>query len=317
VSTGAVPTPEPASTRSKVPRELINLILLWLLGTGVSVWLCLFTDWFEKFLVIIGGGSLLAWPVVLSKIIPERRLEAWHAVIYAKVFRSGVVTFLLAMLLAMGGLASSLFTAIEVRSIYDLKDRTVRIGSKPAIIETTVKQGESVRQILGPKLGGGDYRVKIAGYPEITARPRPWRRANVRIPTDVRRPAILLRPSTSVIDRARSSPRKLHIKAEAGEAIVNNFQGNGVWIGCEGDVDVPDVLVQRWKASIVSEEAAQAYSVFWTDTKESTPILPLRAGETITVRQVRRDGTATPEVLITVKDPELGGEPQVEDYADF
>lgn len=296
----------------------LNLVLLILLGVGISGWLLRYTDWFPIVGGLLGLGGAFAWIAFLTNIVGDARkkqlqqwldqsvLQRWHATVY------------IAVLAILGlGVASSQGT-IVVEHLEGSADRLVRIyavAAQPdaeptALVAGPVRltPGATQKHLMTTSwLNRTEFWIEVTGLPAIRETVRGWHRAELVVPGSfISRPVILVRPDAVVSRTASNIKYQLTVEVD-GAAIgeLDDYQGELVWIGCNIGVTVPTERRERWREELIEGTHPPPG---WSRHKHIAPWRLLRPGQDVVVRLLKEDKTEYVVASATVGVPERSGD---------
>lgn len=284
-----------------IKRVLLNLGLLIALGVGISGWMLYYTDWFPVVGGLLGLGGLFTWIAFVSGLLKDERKEE---------FQEGFERLVLlerrtwmAVLLA-GGLFllwASLHGTIVVRSLADDTDRTVEIQGDASFLPPRAEQ----KYLVFTGWTSRDVEVKVSELPAETFQVAPLRRRIVASPSSfTARPVLLIRPHWRVSSNATTFPLELVVR-RGGEEIARikrgQYQGEAVWVGCDGDVLVPGSVMDRWRLEMLRAQVPEEVLTRWTAPLAVAEGTTLRAGDRIRAELLREDGGAYVSGEVTVQ----------------
>ena len=250
---------------------LLNLALFVLLVTLFYLWTWFYTDWYRTAIT----SSLLVTVIpaalgVITKLIPESLLKTWKPKVYHFLVRIYVelvgcarhteTTMVLGGLFGLGLVLGTLLGSVGVRLPKDpsaptVKERVYWIGRQgsPGGPLSLLPEKEA-RYVFWTIWGvPARVRVKIKEYPEQTVSVYPWHRHTLTVPLSFYRRVVLLRPTATLNDLIHNNPSTLLIKVGSrDEQRVEGYNGAALWIGCDGDVAVPEALRRGWAQELAS-----------------------------------------------------------------
>jgi hypothetical protein len=307
------------TVQSKKPDPFVgNLAGVVLVGVAVTGWILYYTNAFPAVGGLLALGGLFSWLAFVSKVLPEKRLTDLQASADLRIFSNPRCRSRLVLVAALLAIAANFVGSIEVASVRDPVDRVVWIGASgdPADRPDRLGPGESIRAVrLTSWWAPQTTRVKVSGYPALDARVLPWRRLELHVPTSFRfAPCVLLHPTRAMM-RHRNTDLVLQV-TYGGQRQSRPFDGHTVWIGCDEDVEVPERLIEAWRA-VPGEGDVQPLLAFWRRpvALTATPAT-LRPSDRINVTLVTKDGRPFPiaPLEITVRVPGRADDfPQVEE----
>jgi hypothetical protein len=265
-------------------RYTVNLVLIALIGVATSIWVMAYTDFFEIIGGLLGLGGALTWIAFMSKLMPEGRLlflqEQADKVFGARRTLAVCVLVLAAEVIVLGGFVGC-FRVVSAPGEPDRMVQVYRNGSK---------EPEYVRLAAGQELrmarwtswrNPNEFIIRAKGYPPMTQTLRPLHRDVITIPGSFSGPIVLLRPTIKLKDQVHFSPATLIIKQEEKEiGVYSNYMGQTLWIGSDGEVDVPNEVLGGWRSQLEIHQRPQ-YLKDWA--------IPETIGEP-TLRLNPRDG---------------------------
>lgn len=242
-----------------------------------------YTDWFGVFGGLLSLGGLFAWIAFVSKLIPGRRIEELQAAV-DRLLIAPATTYVLAGAFLFGLAILSFLGTIEVNSFAGAADRRLYFGSVENDDTFLRLPADGRKRSLHWTTPGSStpVRVKVEGHPDIRVRVRSWRVTELHVPSSFRRPVLLVRPATPLIDIGRENPLELRIRL-GEEEIVTDFTGHLVFVGCDADVDIPARLRDRWE-SVLEARKQDRFVPYWTRPHDlGVEVRELVPNETVTV----------------------------------
>ncbi len=287
-----------------------NFVLIGAIAVGASAWMLYYTDWFPEVGGLLALGGIFSWFAFVSRIVPDHRFKAMQDAMDRLLFnnsRARVPLFAVLMLLVV---AANFVGAIDLASAQGV-DRLVWIDKLPTATELPERlaSGSSERTpFLTTWWNRRDVSVKVSGYPALTTRLLPWTRATLRVPSSfLLKPVVLLRPTADLVNNL-SSDSRIQLTHNGSVKNPEPVDGHTIWIGCDEDVEVPERVLEEWRADAASLQ-------LWKYPRAlSGDVLTLHAKDTITVKILNRDGSAYTSRSIVVRRVDRSDQfPQVED----
>jgi hypothetical protein len=300
--------PPPANrTRS----FLWNAIAVVIVGTAVYFWTDYYTDHLPTIATLVGGGGVLAWlSTTFSFFRAERREELvnWAEM---TIFSSRWFSVTLALAFFALLVAATQFGGVQIQSLAEESEHSVQVWSSdaPATGFAQLAPGEHIRRIVfTPLLSKRSVHVHVKGFPEKVVEVRPMQRVTVYVPNSVRTPVILVRPTISLMDAARTAEGaaalfKLEVdwKDAEGRAIhrVVEFDGqHSILVGGDEDIAIPTETMDMWRAE--AEKRRDALAAWRSVIAPEEFSAAMSQGQTVvfTLRQAQcpSDGTQAPKV---------------------
>jgi hypothetical protein len=277
-----------------------NIVALVVWGVALSFWMLRYTDWFPVVGGLLGLTGAFTWVAFLANIVPEARKQAFQGWFDRRVLqRWWPIGLLSGLSLAFLLLFTSWHGTLILDTLGDGVPRTValtRLGDEGAV--APLRFGSAARaeqKLLLPTapLRPTAYRLKLSGLPAFTVEVAPWRRRTVVVPSEVlTSPVVLLRPTATMSGEASSGEFALLVQADGQEfGRLMDYRGESVWIGAEGDVEVPAAAIDRWRLELISRGLPTALVQRWTAPRSLVGERPLAAGTTI-IATILRDPDA-------------------------
>lgn len=241
---------------------LWNLVLLSLLGVGISVWVWFYTEWFPVVASLLGLGGVFTWLAFLSGLLLSSRKqqlqEMLDRLLSARWLR---VAMVVGLLLAIA--AASLFGAVVVRSPSDRHDRTVAVSSGTQPVDPGAR-AVGLRQLLPRSQRtllvwtgweARPVRVRVSGLPPAPLVLRPFERRIVDVPSSFRS-AVALEVSPRVAMNLKHRKHELVVLrngVEIASLPAGSYRGQAAWVGAapegadlrEALVVLPEVALER------------------------------------------------------------------------
>jgi len=285
----------PATTTARPWLNLANLLVVTTAGTLSLIWCLYFTDYLPQILTLLGMGGVFSWLALMLNVLTEGRRKHIQAKL-EDILLDHHWTWIGAML----SLAVGCFWAVEHGTLIlsaagDESDRQVsliperEVGTGSSSIQQEILNGRGRRKFLlaVPRFGEARYRLKIDGLPAKWVQVCALRRRVVASPDSFyRRPVVLVRPSAG-LSATLENPReqwRLAIKHQGTDlAQVESYRGEPLWIGCDEDVELPELLLNRWRLELASSSTKEQAMVRWMAPRSPLPELELRAKDSIRV----------------------------------
>lgn len=269
-----------------VERELrmrVNLGLLVVLGFVLLSWLWLFAGWrmAAVFFAVVPGTALLGYA------IRPNAGKRWFEI--GAIARAILLDRLCRTYIYCGALLAAVLSCfagtVIVRSSEFTQQRRI-------VVRTGV--GSSVQELSG--LGTirllvwtsffvpTTVTIEAQDLPGIRRSVYPWSFTYIRVPADLIRPVLLIRPSRYLM-RATAPPEdafRLEIERQDGQILRAAMDGRAVLVGA-GTINIPEELLQLWRREL-REAKAEAALGKWTRPATPFPDVFLKSGEKLLIR---------------------------------
>lgn len=269
-----------------------NLVLIISYGVFASGWMLTRTDWFPEVGGALALGGLFSWLAFVSKLLSEERIKTLQSQVEAKVLLNHRTLQWVLVASAITLVAINFIGTIEVISEQETTAKVVRANYTGAhgVADTTVlaPAGHKRFLFLTTWLWHPPIDLKVSGYPLLTAEVAPLEVLKIHIPsTLLLNPVVLLKPTSLVIDAA-GSPMQIEVLVTRafGKMAFDgkmSFDAHAIWIGCDGDVDIPAAVEDSWRAELKASKE-ESRLTFWNQPKQVPGIPPLSSGDKIEVR---------------------------------
>jgi hypothetical protein len=140
-----------------------------------------------------------------------------------------------------------------------------------------------------------DVRVDDGRLPAAQRRVYPWHVLEIRIPDDLIRPVLLLRPSRKLIAAAvpaSDAHKPFHIEIHRGNRAVLRaiFDGHAILVGA-GPFSISRENVQAWTEELKREQAHSSTLQLWKDPTPAFADVRLSPGEELSIKLMLPDGS--------------------------
>jgi len=276
-----------------------NLVLLGFLGVLVCGWILYFSDWFEVVGGLLALGGAFTWLAFVLKIIREDRIHEMQGWIEKRILGRKLTRVVLLSVIFVGIVLSQLLGTIQVDLYRESVDRDVFIyeldKAKPDPMR--LPAGRSLRVVRWTNWFGTKYLVKVSGYPDRVELLYPLWRTELRVPTSFRRQVFFVRPSADVSEKIHAEAQTLMLTVEhsngqkyASKIAPIPYRGQAFWIGCDDDVEVPQVLQEQWVPGLQQVQRLELVNE-WRRPVAIAPGVKLEKGDQVKVELKNDAGT--------------------------
>jgi hypothetical protein len=239
---------------------VLNLVLILIAGMLLSFAILYYTDYYPRFTDLLGLGGALTWLAVVYRLLLQDRTDAIQHAIDKSVLRNrwtswGVGLFVVALVVFW-----SFVGTIELQQMTDTPRLVWLHWSGDFRGEhEIVPPGQTKRfNVLSPPWRGRMVTLKVNALPAATRKVWPWWKVKMNVPGEFLAPVVLVRASPDLMSSIVANPKKLRITIDGRPSQEVDFRGQTLWIGCDKTVEVPERLLQAWRAQ------PQVYQERWT-----------------------------------------------------
>jgi hypothetical protein len=266
-----------------------SFVLLIVLGTLACGWAIRFTDWFPEIGGALALGGVLSWLALVLKLPPEERIKHLQVRFDALLGHRWTPRILLGII-GSGFLWTSCLGTIELDARREKADHTVHFGSQDEKGER-LATGATIRNVrwIWPGQSGQKVHIRVDGYPANDFTVERWSVTPVQLPEDLLsgRHVVLVRPSVevSVALQGTSVPLRVRWKASGDwvSAVVKEYRGEAIWIGCDASVEVPSALFERWSNEVAADNRSLVMAAWSHPLALAGEPWPLQPGDPIEV----------------------------------
>ncbi|AKF86077.1 hypothetical protein MFUL124B02_21215 [Myxococcus fulvus 124B02] len=265
--------------------------MLGFAGTAMLWWVLHYTDGFEQVGGFLALGGALSWLAFVLRLISEDRTKQLQSWLDEQVLSNPrTPRFTVAALVGFVAFIHCLGT-IELEAPREAVERSVevRLAGAAQGDEQTIPASRALRMNFWRwPFSAPEIEVRVMGYPERRLQLSRWwwRKTTLRIPESFLRPVILVRPEEHLANRIRQNKVQLNIlvtrEGRTKQYSVDGYGGEGVWIGCAEDVEVPAHIRTGWTAEL--RQASHPLMAMWSRPRVPVPAVPpLETGDIVDV----------------------------------
>ena len=287
------------------PLFLVNVALFAGILIGIDLWMASFTDWFAAVNGVMAITAAAAIVGMLSKLITDDVRNAtliWvRNILVARRFRRWLAAGCLFWFLLVTFVGS---LRIESLQIQNPRDRLVKVTGRSAAVRLQPTDVMHFPFWVWPHRPT-TVLVTIDGFPTASLLVRSWRITTLKVPDDVLRPVLHLRPSRLLLSVALAHSGDARYQAEVvppeGPSIRRPWDGDALLIGSES-VEVPAEVLTAWKSELERQGAGSVIS-HWTHTDLTFSRMPgLTPSKQVLVRIYYPNGNLYSETRVTVQE---------------
>ncbi len=294
-------------------KYLINLLSLLLIGILGSSWLVRYTEFFPYIGGLLGLGGIFTWVAFISNLVGDKKKEEFQN-LFSEFLQGKTAPIVNGTLYFLFLLGVSFFGSISLRSHESDVERTVYISERPLADYSRSPESEGVLLVPNQStkilvcsglFGSREYWVKVSGLPAAIIKVSAFEVRAVAVPGSfVNRPIAFIRPSGKLTSSLESEPMMLTIRINGiGVDSIMEYKGEGVWVGCDRDVNLPAHLIDRWELEALKLGVPEIFTKRWQSPMALGPTLVLRDGDSLTAVIGRQDDRNAIIKSIAVRTP--------------
>lgn len=252
---------------------ILNIVLILVLGTGLSAWFLYYTDWFPRIGGLFGLGGMLAWAAFVTKLVSDDRKGAFADWLQKKLLESPYVAVVLVIMVFAALVAVSVRGTLVVDNGATGEAHLIHVGAtnsgagpKTTAERVVVAPRSQVKLSLPVNfLGSTRYSVKAEGLPVRETIVRAWERTEVYLPTSfLSQHVLLVRPTPSLVDYIGPSKVTLELSVDDAQSIeLTGYGGETLWVGTGSDTKVPAARVAEWRLDLAETKAPTRLADRW------------------------------------------------------
>jgi len=252
----------------------LNLFLIVAVVSAVCAWIYRFTSIYPQVVNLLGLGGLFAWVAVLFQLISDETKKKLQSGFEASILaRYWTLTVILILAGAFFVLCASRHGSILLDTAHDDRDRVIQIlpadkaDSRQAVLEDEplASRAQQKYSLPTPWWGQRRYWIKASGLPSVLVNVQALHRRTIPVPSFFSsRPTLVVHLSAVLTASAQTTPRTLIVIRNGNElGSIYPYLGETVWVGCDEEVDIPEVVLSRWRLDLVKSETSMEVLSRW------------------------------------------------------